>query len=48
MSSPIQTPVTGSQDTTDQRQAAHALAQFYRLKPVGLESLATVPGVHED
>ena len=29
-SSPIQTPVTGGEDTTDQRQAAHALAQFYR------------------
>ena len=29
-SSPIQTPVTGREDTTDQRQTAHALAQFYR------------------
>ena len=29
-SSPIQTPVTGGEDTSDQRQAAHALAQFYR------------------
>ena len=29
-SSPIQTPVTGAEDTSDQRQAAHALAQFYR------------------
>jgi ketosteroid isomerase-like protein len=27
---PIQTPVTGGEETTDQRQAAHALAQFYR------------------
>ena len=29
-SSPIQTPVTGGEETSDQRQAAHALAQFYR------------------
>jgi ketosteroid isomerase-like protein len=28
--SPIQTPVTGREDATDQRQTAHALAQFYR------------------
>jgi len=30
MSSPIQTPVTGAEETTDQRQAAHALAHFSR------------------
>ena len=27
---PIQTPVTGAEETTDQRHALHALAQFYR------------------
>lgn len=29
-SSPIQTPITGREDGSDQREAAQALAQFYR------------------